>query len=86
MKVAKVCGCLHYDKFSGTDYMVPVYENRKFHEIIFIPSSKNASDKGIIHYNPSFAEISSILLIGFTAFSAISASTLISGDSSFRQL
>ena len=25
MKVAKVCGCLHYDKFSGTDYMVPVY-------------------------------------------------------------
>ena len=22
MKVAKVCGCLHYDKFSGTDYMV----------------------------------------------------------------
>ena len=52
MKVAKVCGCLHYDKFSGTDYMVPVYENRKFHvivpeniEIIFIPSSKNASDK-----------------------------------------
>lgn len=34
MKVAKVCGCLHYDdKFSGTDYMVPVYENRKFHVI-----------------------------------------------------
>ena len=31
MKVAKVCGCLHYDKFSGTDYMV--YENRKFHVI-----------------------------------------------------
>ena len=33
MKVAKVCGFLHYDKFSGTDYMVPVYENRKFHVI-----------------------------------------------------
>lgn len=33
MKVAKVCGCLHYDKFLGTDYMVPVYENRKFHVI-----------------------------------------------------
>ena len=33
MKVAKVCGFLHYDKFSGTDYKVPVYENRKFHVI-----------------------------------------------------
>ena len=34
MKVAKVCGCLHYDKFSGTDYMeFTVYENRKFHVI-----------------------------------------------------
>ena len=32
MKVAKVCGCLHYDKFRH-DYMVPVYENRKFHVI-----------------------------------------------------
>lgn len=32
MKVAKVCGCI-VDKFSGTDYMVPVYENRKFHVI-----------------------------------------------------
>ena len=31
--VAKVCGCLHNDKFSGTDNMVPVYENRKFHVI-----------------------------------------------------
>ena len=82
MKVAKVCGCLHYDKFSGTDYMeFTVFINRNH-----VISSKNASDKGIIHYNPSFAEISSILLIGFTAFSAISASTLISGDSSFRQL
>ena len=33
MKVAKVCGFLHYDNFSGPDYMVPVYENRKFHVI-----------------------------------------------------
>ena len=53
MKVAKVCGCLHYDKFSGTDYMeFTVFINRnhvivpeKNIEIIFIPSSKNASDK-----------------------------------------
>ena len=65
---------------------MPSYFLGTFTEYPFIPSSKNASDKGIIHYNPSFAEISSILLIGFTAFSAISASTLISGDSSFRQL
>ena len=39
-----------------------------------------------LYQSPSFAEISSILLIGFTAFSAISGSTVISGDSSFKQL
>ena len=45
----------------------------------------NIENRFRVGYNPNLAEISSIFLIGFTAFSAISASTFISGDSFFRQ-